>query len=494
MTDMNTKKNFVTYEEFGAVGDGVTDDMPAIVACHDYANAHHLPVVARDGAEYYIGGKDITAKIMTSTHWGKAKFTIDDRRLENVKVSCFLVVSANERFPVEIPSLCHNQKALDLPHEGNLYVRVFSAKRRVYVRKGVNQNNGNEASDCFLLDAEGNIQSGINWDYDEITSAYAVSADDEPIVLEGGIFTTIANEWESVYNYHSRNIEVLRSNVTIRELTHYVTGEGGHGAPYSGFLAATECANLTIEDCLLTPHKTYPTAGKLPGSISYMGSYDLSLHAVINAHIRRVSQTIDIRNTAYWGLMGSNFSKEIHLEDCTVSRFDAHCGVTNGSIRRCTLGHMGVNLIGFGEFLIEDTTVYCTRLVHFRDDYGAFFHGKLTLRRCTLVPTGKLSSPVPIFRAKNTGDHDFGYPCGMPETIVVDGLTIKDRDVPGDHSYVLFSSYDPHVDEDKPYPYETPKHLTASVTVESGRSIALAADLRAFPHLRESDMTVTTNA
>ena len=192
MTDMNTEKIFVTYEEFGAVGDGVTDDMPAIVACHDYANAHHLPVVARDGAEYYIGGKDITAKIMTSTHWGKAKFTIDDRRLENVKGSCFLVVSANERFPVEIPSLCHNQKTLDLPHEGNLYVRVFSAKRRVYIRKGVNQNNGNEASDCFLLDAEGNIQSGINWDYDEITSAYAVSADDEPIVLEGGIFTTIA--------------------------------------------------------------------------------------------------------------------------------------------------------------------------------------------------------------------------------------------------------------------------------------------------------------
>ena len=487
---MNEEKQYVTYEEFGAVGDGKTDDMPAIVACHEYANTHHLDVVARDDAEYYIGGKDISAKIMTNTRWGKARFTIDDRRLENVKVSCFLVVSANKRFPVEIPSLCHNQQTLDLPHEGNLYVRVFSKQRRVYIRKGVNQNNGNDASDCFLLDAAGNILNGINWDYDEITSAYAVSADDEPIVLEGGIFTTIANEWESVYNYHSRNIEVLRSNVTIRELTHYVTGEGDHGAPYSGFLAATECANLTIEDCLLTPHKTYPTAGKLPGSISYMGSYDLSLHAVINAHIRRVSQTIDIRDTVYWGLMGSNFSKEIHLEDCTISRFDAHCGVTNGSIRRCTLGHMGVNLIGFGEFLIEDTTVYCTRFVNFRDDYGAFFHGKLTLRRCTFVPTGKLPRLIPIFRAKNTGDHDFGYPCGMPETIVVDGLQINDADVPGDLSYVLFSEYDPNFDEKKPYPYGTPKTLTAHVSVESGRTIALSPHPKAYPNLAAEQLQI----
>jgi hypothetical protein len=30
-----SNKNYLTYEEFGAKGDGVADDMAAIVACHE---------------------------------------------------------------------------------------------------------------------------------------------------------------------------------------------------------------------------------------------------------------------------------------------------------------------------------------------------------------------------------------------------------------------------------------------------------------------------
>ena len=33
-----SEKNFVTYLDFGAKGDGVTDDFGAIVAAHEYAN------------------------------------------------------------------------------------------------------------------------------------------------------------------------------------------------------------------------------------------------------------------------------------------------------------------------------------------------------------------------------------------------------------------------------------------------------------------------
>ena len=85
-------EKFVSYEDFGAVGDGEHDDMPAIVAAHAHANKTGLPVKAKDGATYYIGGGDLTAVIMTDTDFGTAKFIIDDRRLDNVKANVFHII------------------------------------------------------------------------------------------------------------------------------------------------------------------------------------------------------------------------------------------------------------------------------------------------------------------------------------------------------------------------------------------------------------------
>ena len=41
---------FVNYEQFGAVGDGVADDAEAIRKAHNYANEHGLKVLAHDAA------------------------------------------------------------------------------------------------------------------------------------------------------------------------------------------------------------------------------------------------------------------------------------------------------------------------------------------------------------------------------------------------------------------------------------------------------------
>jgi hypothetical protein len=50
---MTNEQKYLTYEQFGAVGDGVTDDMPAIVACHNYANEKNLPVRANNFVDVF---------------------------------------------------------------------------------------------------------------------------------------------------------------------------------------------------------------------------------------------------------------------------------------------------------------------------------------------------------------------------------------------------------------------------------------------------------
>ena len=47
----------VTYEQYGAVGDGVHDDFPAVVAAHEAANAKGLPVRADDAKTYLLRGE-----------------------------------------------------------------------------------------------------------------------------------------------------------------------------------------------------------------------------------------------------------------------------------------------------------------------------------------------------------------------------------------------------------------------------------------------------
>ncbi|MEJ6580174.1 MAG: hypothetical protein QNL33_00795 [Akkermansiaceae bacterium] len=43
---------FVSYRDFGAVGDGKVDDFAALVKAHDHANEKGLPVKADEGATY----------------------------------------------------------------------------------------------------------------------------------------------------------------------------------------------------------------------------------------------------------------------------------------------------------------------------------------------------------------------------------------------------------------------------------------------------------
>lgn len=486
------EQKFVTYEQFGAKGDGMTDDMPAIVACHEYANANGLDVVARDGANYYIGGRDMPATVRTSVHWGEARFTVDDRELENIYASIFRVMPDGEHFCPDLPPLRRGQKRVDFPHKGCVLARVTDSSRPVYIRKGLNKNNGTPTVDSFVVDGEGNIIGDINWDYDSYTEVSALPVDDRPIIIEGGIFTTVANQQQSFYNYHARNISISRSHVTVQNLTHYVTDEGDHGAPYRGFLSIESAWDVTVRDCLLTPHMTYYTPSKIPGQMVPMGSYDLNLNSSIGVRVLRLRQTIDITDKRYWGLMGSNFCKDYYMEDCIISRFDAHMGVTNCTIKNCELGHMGVNLIGFGEALIEGTTFRAGRTVNFRSDYGSFFHGKLTLRDCTWIPT-HLSSrrPAEILVARNEGDHDFGYACGMPAEIVIDGLLIDDTALEDPAlTYTLFPNYDADFCEGKPYPYGTPKTVrTKDIRSASGREIIACADAKQYPHL--TDLTIS---
>lgn len=470
----------VSYTQFGAIGDGKHDDMEAIVAAHTFANEKGLNVKA-DDLTFYIGRKDLTATIQTNTDFGSAKFIIDDTDVENRNSPIFLVSSPQKPYKLEgISSLKRNQKKIKINLEAPSLITVTNANKKQYIRFGLNQNSGASQTDIFLVDQKGNVDQNtpIIWDFEEITDIYVLPIDEEVLTITGGKFITIANQEESKYNYYSRNISIKRSNVLVDGLHHSIEGEGDHGAPYGGFLNISNCTNVTVQNTVLTGHKTYETIGNAGKPVS-MGSYDISVSRALNVSFINCSQTNDINDRTYWGIMGSNYCKNLLYDHCTFSRFDAHMGVANATILNSTLGHMGINAIGSGKLRVENSEIRGRSLINLRPDYGSTWEGEMIIRDCTFVPSGSNNTTPALISGYNSGQHDFGYQCYMPEKITIENLKIKDSEYSNNYlGPTIFGDLNPAFDNpsyDEQFPYLKTKlvHLK-NVTTESGKNLRIS--------------------
>ena len=477
---MNFENNQVNYEAFGAAGDGITDDMQAICDAHAYANEHGQAVRTKPDATYYIGGQPLTAIITTNTDWNTSRFTIDDAAgVEDHRRCLFEVRSQLSKESLSFDKLTRDQRQVDIHPDTACWICVEDDTKRLYVRRGRNINQGAPQKDCFILNPNGTIEGDIDWEYETITSVAAWPIDPEPLLIQGGIFTTIANRWakDEGYEYWSRNIIIHRSNTEVDGLTHYVVGEPDIGSAYSGFLSAHNCAHITFRNCWATGHRVYQAMGRAGKPVG-VGTYDYGANSVVGFTMRNCRMN-HILDRTRWGVIGTNFCKDILLEDCYLSRMDTHQGVSGTyTIRRTTLGHMGLNAIGRGKLIVENSTLYGNVLINYRSDYGSTWEGSVEIRNCKWIPAcGEQSSPTMI-NVANDGTHDFGYPCSMPSHITVDGLHVEDANTPDGYQglYYLADPDDFHdgvnkltLTDNRPFPYAVTRKLSIKgVTTASG--------------------------
>jgi hypothetical protein len=474
-------RKWVRYSDFGARGDGKTDDINAIAATHAVANQYGLSVKADKDANYYIGGKERTVIIRTNTDFGTAAFIIDDTEVQNHTASVFIVSSELQPIKLQtISSLQKNQQKIDQSLPGASLVTVTNSHVKRYIRFGLNQNNGASQTDIFLADKNGNLDmhAPIIWDFEQVTDITALPIDETTLTITGGRFTTIANKAESKYNYFNRNIAIRRSHVIVQGLEHHIIGEGEHGAPYGGFISISDCAFVTVKNTVLTGHKTYSTIGAANKPVS-MGSYDILVNRALNISFVNCSQTNDINDRTYWGIMGSNFSKNLLYDSCIFSRFDAHMGVANATIRNSTLGYMGINAIGSGVLTVENSTVNSNSFINLRSDYGSTWQGEVVIRNCIFAPGGGKPANASLLGGANSGKHNFGYTCYMPERITVENLRINDSN--HQESYkgpTIFANFNPDMTDAsyrETFPFiRTREVILRNVTTTSGKKLRLS--------------------
>ncbi len=489
--DNSKSIGYIDYQAFGAKGDGKTDDIDAIAATHALANRFNLAVKIGQNPTYYISGKKRTVIVQTDTDFGIAEFIIDDREVVDRNVSVFKVNSTNLPMKLEgISSLKRNQTKIDVTLPQSCLITVNNAHVKHYIRYGLNQNNGSEQTDIFLVDKNGNVDMNapIIWDFDQITEMTALPIDEEVLQIKGGRFMTIANNEESKYNYYKRNIAIERSNVIMDGIEHRISGEGEQGAPYGGFLAISDCSDVTIKNALLTGHKTYTTIGTAGKPVT-MGTYDLLAVRALNVSFINCSQTNDINDRTYWGILGSNYCKNLLYDNCTLSRFDAHKGVANATIRNSTLGHMGINAIGSGTFIVENSTIQGWSLINLRSDYGSTWQGDMIIRNCTFKPRKGTGNNISLIGGSYSGQHNFGYTCFMPEKISIENLVIDDTRASKNYKGpTIFSDFNPEM-KDKNYTQAFPNVITKNVILKniqtaSGKALRLSDNMVMFKEVK----------
>jgi hypothetical protein len=206
-----------------------------------------------------------------------------------------------------------------------------------------------------------------------------------------------------------------------------------------------------------------------------MGSYDYTANSVVNFSMINCRMN-HILDRTRWGVIATNYCKNILVEDCRLTRMDAHMGVSGTYvIRRTTLGYMGLNAIGRGLIKVEDSTLHGSSFISFRGDYGSTWEGDVEIRNSRWIPQVEGDSDLVMFNTRNDGQHDFGYPCFMPERVSIDGLHIDDSGHDGGLHY--FGSAGDDDPSQAPFPYALTEKLTVrNIETASGRKPGLSTN------------------
>ena len=438
------EKKYVTYEEFGAVGDGVHDDWEAIRDAHNYANERRkegYAVKATEGKTYLIRDIEKPTFIMTDVDWTGASFIIDDRDLvkgDKRGGRIFHVAPEEPRRPLskeEIDEIFPEGKLsrgsltkLNWKYGFPALLFIYNENHKNYRRMGSDgrPTGGGSQLELISVDKDGNVASDtpLLFAYEQITAVHLARTDDPEIVIKGGKFTNLATQIPCPEaTYTTRGFGIKRSHARLVGIEHYFEGEldgltpERRGLSYSGFFFFEDCEEPSLEDSILTAPRYYKP----------LGVYDLRGCLVNRLTIRNCKQSNFYRKedgqpsmlgNMYWGINGSSYCKNTTYDSCTLSRFDAHSGIYNGRIINCTLN--AIEVIGGGDLYVENTTLILSRplLVDLRTDYGSTWNGTITLKNCKV----KNYDPEKISVTRGTWVNGYyGYECHMPN-IVIDNL------------------------------------------------------------------------
>ena len=466
-----TKVKYFDYKTFIKKMAPNSDNYYAIKATHDCANKYNKPVKVTKGTYHIYKKSDKikvseTIKVMTDTDLGGSTIYIHDEEgiinTNKMKYNIYEIApNNNENYKTisiddiidDLSNIKNNPIIEKLKGNNSWFVRIENPKKRVFIRTGVNAKKENElqgdaAVDVFRVNKDGKVLDPLFWTYsgkeDLSQTTVKIYPMSKKITFKNAKFYNIVdktdyypNSNDDVYNhydYAKRGLLVKRSNTTVDNIYHgyvdsnyNIINESTYG--YFGFFNIGNVGNIRLTDLKVQALKV---------NAAHQSSYDLNFSAVANMNIYKVKMN-DFEdndnyynrpnqlNGNYWGVTGSNTSKNIRYIDCALNRIDTHRGVYNLTVKDSVLGRYGINQDGFGNMVVDNVTVrYTNQFIRLRDDYGSTWNGTIKVTNSKIIPGN--NNPVYLVSARIVYDskdssgksyvHNYGYDLRIPNVIV----------------------------------------------------------------------------
>lgn len=432
------KDGRVSYNQFGARGDGITEDWDALYNTHTFANKNNYTVIGLTSSTYYICEAREPIIIQSNVDWQNCTIIIDDTLLTMEDTNHIFYIKSNLsstnlydsnqnilKPQINKTDTTITSEVTNLTHDGGYIVEVFNRNKNIYIRKmdsSYTMDKNWESAErlaqqeVFRVDNKNNILDPISWDYlpNGYTSIVAYPIDTVPLVVSNATIITKMNNTNFEHNTN-RDFQINRSNVTINNITHLLENNLPT-SKYNAFLSVRVAANVNINNCNFSGHNR-------------QGSYDINLYKALNVKLNHIRQINSIMDKSQWGIFASSLSKNIYISNSYLNRIDAHMGIYNLFVNNCIIGNQQIKIIGGGICKIENTTVYSDMaFLEMRMDYGSTFEGDIIIKNCKLTRIDpNNTNNCSIIYTHNNGQWDFGYKCFLGKNIEIENFIYDDN-------------------------------------------------------------------
>ena len=401
-----------------------------------------------------IHGKSITSNIPNGVAKGATNIGYAPGRTLMVKLT---LKSVNHyiRYGANVNSGSSQTEMIVVDADGNIDPSTpvqWDYTNRDYCSTNVDKTISNSwvVTACTPVDADGDKKCDTCGK--AITKAFSASiysADDKPITINGlNANGEINFIWESItntdvdvsgYDQVQRNIKVGRSNVTFQGFDRvFVEDNSAHkgkldadkdGTPrqtYAAFVNVSYAYNVVMKDMLIDYHLGHNDENGVA-----LGSYEFGGASSINISWINCIQKDFFRKRdngdwiGYGGMFGSNFLRNVYINGCVMSSFDAHSGLYNATIENSTFDH--INFVGGGDAILRNVVVYAEAdagICHLRSDYGSMWQGNIKIDGATLRHDSDFSGTMQLIKAYYT-NHYFGFDTEMPANIYINNFSVK---------------------------------------------------------------------